>query len=389
MTNSLSFRRDSSISLPPRGAANVLAMNDLRESELADQLRFLVQTVQRNESTLRRFQKIELALISAQGLSNFFDTLFSSLPIDFNLSWVGLWLDEASAMVRELVGHDAVRELAGQRVKLGSSQEPLFGELLESGTPWLGKPNADNVGDALLSGLEGVTAKSMIVLPLVSQDVTLGVLCLASDDAERFASGMATDLLERFATVVGASMDNVSHRERLKRIGLTDPLTDLANRRYFDERLREEITRTARHGTPLACLFFDIDHFKQINDLHGHAAGDRALVAVARSARRQMRLADTLARYGGEEFAGLLLQADQRGALAVAERIRRAVSELQVLDDNDQNMTLTVSIGIALLPTADLGDTVSSANTLVASADRAMYLAKRNGRNRVELELSA
>lgn len=360
-------------------------MNEPTGSVLADRLRLLVQTVQRNETTLKRFQHIELALISAQSLSEYFDTLFGRLPVDFALSWVGLWLDENSKLVADLLGQDAMRDAAGQNLKVGGRLEPELVEALERGEPWLGMPDHGNIGGALLSTFEAPAIESVIVLPLASKDVPLGFLCLASDDPDRFAKGMATDLLERFATVAAASLDNVAHRERLKRIGFTDPLTDLANRRYFDERLREEIARTARHGSPLACVFFDIDHFKHINDLHGHASGDRALVGVARAARRQMRLADMLARYGGEEFAGLLLQADRVGALAVAERIRKAVSGLEVHDDHGGRMTLTVSVGIALLNKVDALNPMSSAVALVAAADRAMYLAKHNGRNRVEI----
>ncbi|RKP54761.1 sensor domain-containing diguanylate cyclase [Pararobbsia silviterrae] len=360
-------------------------MNEPTESVLADRLRLLVQTVQRNETTLKRFQRIELALISAQGIDAYFDTLFGRLPVDFALSWVGLWLDENTKLVSELFGQDALRDVANQCLKLGNRRDPGLVDALDRGEPWLGMPDHGNLGGTLLSMFTPANVESMIVLPLLHQDATLGFLCLASDDPDRFARGMATDLLERFATVAAASLDNVGHRERLKRIGLTDPLTDLANRRYFDERLRGEVMRSARHGAPLACIFFDIDHFKHINDLHGHSAGDRALIAVARAARRQMRLADTLSRYGGEEFAGLLLHADRTGALAAAERIRKAVQELDVLDDQGGRMVLTVSVGIAMLRAVDGANSMSSAVALVAAADRAMYLAKHNGRNRVEI----
>ncbi|HTJ93229.1 MAG TPA: sensor domain-containing diguanylate cyclase [Pararobbsia sp.] len=360
-------------------------MNESIESVLADRLRLLVQTVQRNETTLKRFQHIELELISAQTLTDYFDTLFGRLPVDFALSWVGLWLDENSKVIGELLGQDAMREAASQCLKLGNRHDPEIAQALENGEPWLGMPDHGNLGGTLLSMFKPNAVESVIILPIASRDVPLGFLCLASEDPDRFAKGMATDLLERFATIAAASLDNVAHRERLKRIGFTDPLTDLANRRYFDERLREEVTRTARHGSPLACVFFDIDHFKHINDLHGHAAGDRALIAVARAARRQMRLADTLARYGGEEFAGLLLQADRTGALAVSERIRKAIGELEVLDDRGERMSITISVGIALLRQVDTMNPMSSAVALVAAADRAMYLAKHNGRNRVEI----
>ena len=366
---------------PCSDAGAVPDANPPVESAMADQLREFVQTVQRNENTLRRFQQIELGLISAQSLSEYFHTLFVHLPVDFGLSWVGLWLDETWAKVDE-VGQDAMRACAGQHLKLAQPHELL----LDADTPWLGIPAADNLGGKVLASFGQIPAASMIVLPLNSQGSLLGFLCLASGDSQRFADGMATDLLERFAVIVAASMDNVAHRDCLTRISLTDPLTGLANRRCFDERLGKEIARSARYGAPLACVFFDLDHFKHINDTYGHTVGDRVLVAVAHCARQELRLADTLARYGGEEFAGLLPHVDQAGAIAVAERIRCAVSELKLRGDNGLPIKLTVSVGIALLKSDGAGNPLSN-SALVAAADRAMYLAKRNGRNRVEVEI--
>lgn len=164
---------------------------------------------------------------------------------------------------------------------------------------------------------------------------------------------------------------------------MTDPLTGLANRRYFDERLREETTRAARYALPVACLFIDIDGFKQINDTYGHQTGDRALVLVAACVRQQVRLGDTLARYGGEEFAALL-QGDLKDATVVAERVRQAVSALELLDESGMRIGLTVSIGVSARASKHRDDPSTPGATLIGEADRAMYLAKRHGRNRVQ-----
>jgi diguanylate cyclase (GGDEF)-like protein len=165
---------------------------------------------------------------------------------------------------------------------------------------------------------------------------------------------------------------------------MTDSLTGLANRRYFDERLREELMRAVRYGVPVACLFIDIDGFKRINDTYGHQTGDRALAVVAACVRQQVRLGDTVARYGGEEFAALL-QGDRDDALTVAERVRMAVERLDLQDDHGQRIALTVSIGVAARRVGGTAaGAVSLGREMIEEADRAMYQAKRNGRNRIE-----
>ena len=177
-------------------------------------------------------------------------------------------------------------------------------------------------------GLRGVIA----VLRIEGGEGVCGYLCMGSADPDRFAAGMATDLLQRFAVFVSAGLVNVAHRQRLRQEGVTDPLTGLPNRRYFDARLREEVQRAARVAAPVACLFVDIDSFKHINDTYGHGVGDRALVAVGACIRRSVRLGETVARYGGEEFVALV-QGDARQASVVAERVRASVEGLTVLDD--------------------------------------------------------
>jgi diguanylate cyclase (GGDEF)-like protein len=201
-------------------------------------------------------------------------------------------------------------------------------------------------------------------------------------------------MLERFTVIVAASLDNVAHREQLERLGATDALTGLPNRRYFDERLREETTRASRYRLPLGCLFIDIDGFKPINDAYGHAVGDRALAMVGACLRKQTRLGDTIARYGGEEFA-VLLQGDLKDSLVVAERMRAAVAQLDLRDnespsdspndsaENGKRIPLTVSIGVSAHGMHQGADLDSLGRTLVDEADRAMYKAKSGGRNRV------
>jgi diguanylate cyclase (GGDEF)-like protein len=157
-----------------------------------------------------------------------------------------------------------------------------------------------------------------------------------------------------------------------------DALTGLYNRGYFDERLVAEVSYGARHTSSLALLLCDVDHFKQINDAHGHPAGDGVLRSLADRLRKASRIEDVVARYGGEEFAILARGIDVRGANVFAERIRSTVAR-EPLRWEDGQVRVTVSVGVALFDP----NNVRAAHELLSAADEALYAAKNEGRNRI------
>ena len=178
--------------------------------------------------------------------------------------------------------------------------------------------------------------------------------------------------LERFADLIGLAVANAEAESRLRALAATDPLTGLANHRAFQERLVEEVARARRYGQPLSLVLLDLDHFKRVNDAHGHQVGDAALTEVGRRLLASARAGDLMARVGGEEFAWLLPATDAAGAASLAERARLGVEALPFPDVGG----LTASLGVAELGTVDDGQ------ALFRNADLALIWTKLSGRNR-------
>ena len=208
-----------------------------------------------------------------------------------------------------------------------------------------------------------------VLAPIVVSDEVWGALVVASARPSGFEPGTEGRLVA-FAELLAMAVVNTESRQALAAQASTDPLTGLVNHRRFQERLAEEASRAGRHGRDLSIALLDVDHFKQINDTAGHAAGDEVLAGVADCLRAARRTEDVVARLGGDEFALLMPEADRHAALALAERARRNIAEAD-FGGHD----LTVSIGICELSQA------GSADELVRLADGALYWGKAHGRD--------
>ncbi|MEI7430466.1 MAG: sensor domain-containing diguanylate cyclase, partial [Betaproteobacteria bacterium] len=227
--------------------------------------------------------------------------------------------------------------------------------------------------------------KSVALLPLARHGELIGSLHFGSADPERYVSDCRTDFLVRLAEIVAICLESALSQERLKLVGLTDALTGVQNRRYFEHRCPVEISQARRYKHALACMFLDIDKFKRINDTYGHQTGDDVLRSVANIIQAQLRSGDTISRYGGEEFVVLLPQSELHHALQIAERIRSSIEEQHLQAASGQVIKMTISIGLSMLSAKNLAEESHQAATgLIAAADKALYQAKHNGRNRVE-----
>jgi diguanylate cyclase (GGDEF)-like protein len=356
-----------------------LAAENLR---LRTQLAQLLEQAKHNQQILQRHQNFDLQFIAAASFDELFDLLFRSFPRAFGLDVVSLSLLDPDYDIRRMLAELNIKltELPHllffeQESELGELQGKLF-------IPLLGIYSEELHG-ALFP--EPIAAPASVsIVPLRRQERLIGCMAMGSHDRARFAPGMATDFIEHMAAIVAICLENVINHERLKYLGLTDPLTGVNNRRYIERRLREEIGRCRRQGNALSCMYIDIDHFKRINDQIGHQAGDEVLRGVAGRIKAELRLSDALGRFGGEEFVVLLIDAELPDAISVAERIRQSVAELPLLLSDGESIEVTVSIGVSALKPREDGQSIDAiAQGFVACADQALYQAKAGGRNQV------
>jgi len=218
-------------------------------------------------------------------------------------------------------------------------------------------------------------SRTLVVVPLHAEGRTIGLLVV--EHGLRRGSRIerrAVATLERFASQSALALANAWLVERLQHLASRDGLTGVANRRTLEDALATELARSRRTGRPFTLVMLDIDHFKRLNDTHGHQVGDAALRAVAEALVDSVRGCDLVGRYGGEEFAVLLPEMDPDDAVAVAERLRTRIGAL--LDP----VPMTASLGVAGHPTH-----ARDADALIKAADDALYAAKRGGRNRTVL----
>ncbi len=230
--------------------------------------------------------------------------------------------------------------------------------------------------DVAVASTQGI--RSWLGVPLFMYGGCEGVIAVQSTRRAAFRADHQR-LLESLGLQIAAALQNA----HLYELAMVDGLTGLFVRRYFDARIEEEIERSRRYGTPFSVVMMDVDDFKKLNDEHGHLIGDRVLRSIANTVKSQMRGVDTAARYGGEEIALILPRTEMVSAYSVGERIRAAIAEQRVTTDGDppKALGITASFGIASYPESG----AETGEDLVRQADRALYRAKKTGKDRVEL----
>jgi diguanylate cyclase (GGDEF)-like protein len=231
--------------------------------------------------------------------------------------------------------------------------------------------------DILLPLDPGLGIHSYLGVPVVFRGHATGLIALYNAGAHPFTEKDA-QVAELFANQVAIALDNSRRVEQMEKQAITDELTGLYNRRAFAGMAEKEVGRARRYQRPLALILFDIDHFKDVNDTHGHLVGDQVLRILTETVTKPTRTTDIVCRYGGEEFIVLMPEAGREEALAMAERLREMVSGITVVAPGG-TLSLTISLGVAELGSG--GD--ETLENLIHRADKAMYSAKAAGRNAV------
>ena len=348
------------------------------------QLEELTLEVARNDEIMRRAQRRELRLLQAESFDALITALIDGLRVSYGVDYVSLVLCDPDHDIRHLLLANGTPAEDFANLLVVESMSGLAPQYIALQQPWLGIFAAC---DHQLICPRAAEVKSIAMIPLSHRGKLLGSINLCSTDPLRFTRAHASDFLAHLGIIASFCIENTINRARLLRSGFTDVLTGWHNRRYLSVRIKEELARARRDGTRLVCLMLDVDHFKQVNDTWGHAAGDAVLRELAQRIELQVRASDIAARYGGEEFVVLLPNTEVGSASKLAERIRKEIAASPIVLPCGESITITASIGIAeVRPERDQKDLKTLGDSLIARADVALYAAKSAGRDRVVVE---
>ncbi len=346
--------------------------------ELSASLNDLIKKAKQNEATQSKFFELELYFLQSTSIAELFEKLLIDIIDRLELEVVELHLIDPNEEIQGLI-NDIYGELEFDNLIYHNNAESIE-QLYENHLDIRLSQAPETIERLFLSSKK--RAYSVAMLPLVRENVLIGSFHFGSHNKQRFVPGLATSFLQHLGSIVAICIENAVTQEQFKLLSLVDLLTRTKNRRYFIQSLTKEIARSSRSNSPISCLFMDLDHFKQVNDTHGHLTGDRALQSVATTIMPLLRKSDVLARFGGEEFTILLPDTDKNHALEIAERIRFEVSQISIVDDHNCPFSITLSIGVSTWQVNNQKITFEDAqNFLISQADKGVYLAKESGRN--------
>ncbi len=286
--------------------------------------------------------------------------------------------DANELVLRAAIGLTVPKEEIA-RARLG---EGIAGQVVESGRPMV-VANATSIDVFVAHGKRDYKTGSFISYPITMRGRKIGVLNLTDKMSGEPFNDVDLSLLDLVGPQIAIALERAEWQDRATQfqlMSITDPLTGLLNRRYLEERLTEELNRSTRYSYSMSCLMIDIDDFKKYNDLNGHQAGDAALKITAHGLKAALRSADIACRYGGEEFCILLPQTSLTEAGVIAERMRQRVAETDYPYGKTQPLgVVSISVGISTF-----ARDIDTAEKVISAADRALYNAKSQGKNRNE-----
>ena len=343
-----------------------------------DEISRIFRRLRENEEKQKKFNQIELAILSILNFRDLFEILLSEIKNKFKIPYVWISIVDESNLAPLIKSLEKSDHLSG---RLNIIKKEEFFPLLKNGPkPILANSRLKRFYK-LFPRQNDYLIKSIAVAPLLLDGDIIGSLNQADVETDRFAPDMDPDYLEQLVTKVSICLSNVTAHERLRYFAYRDPLTGLWNRRVMTDILEKEFSRSKRYDKPLCVLFLDIDYFKKVNDQYGHDQGDALLVFTAEKMMSIIREADLAARYAGDEFVIILPETKPDQAKVLADRLMDAFRSTPLVM-GDKSITISMSYGLASSDAPDVTDAAS----LIKKADANLYIAKRKrpGEERLE-----
>jgi diguanylate cyclase (GGDEF)-like protein len=324
------------------------------------------------------FHELGKALTSSLQLDQVLRTIMEKInevlrPDTWSLLLMDVEKNELFFQIATGKGAEALKDL---RIKVGQG---LAGWVAQSGQPVVVTDTSND--SRFFSQVDAKTkmeTRSVVAVPVRFRDQCLGVIELINCIGPEGFSQRDLALLEALADYAAIAIENARHVQRIHELTITDDCTTLYNARHLNFMLDTEIYRSHRYAFEFSLIFIDLDHFKSINDTHGHLIGSKLLAEIGAAIKEKCRMIDMAFRYGGDEFVVLLPQTSKENALGVANRLHKLIRETVWLQESGINANVTASVGVASYPT----DSRSKAE-LLHLADEAMYAVKNSTRDRV------
>ncbi|MEJ2182295.1 MAG: diguanylate cyclase [Nitrospirota bacterium] len=345
------------------------------QMERAEQMRSSMTTM---KEELAFFEQMNRVLTSSRDINEALCTIMRRVKdLTGAEAWSVLLADESSGdLVFEKTVGKMKRKIKKFRLKPG---EGIAGWVAQKGVPAVVSDiTKDPRFSKRVDRISHVNTRTVMSAPIVSQGKVLGVLELINKKKGDAFTERDLEILMKFVNQAALAVEKIALQQKLEELAITDDLTNLFNTRYLNRSIENEIQRSNRYNTSVSIIFMDIDHFKDINDTHGHLVGSKVLVEIGELLITELRSVDIVARYGGDEFVIVLPQTTLHNALAIAERIRKSVESGVFLVDGGYNLTITASFGVASYP-----ESSRSKEELMRLADESMYNVKHRTRNGV------
>jgi diguanylate cyclase (GGDEF)-like protein len=335
----------------------------------------LTQLLERRNEELASMIEIGTALTSSLNSHDILETIMKQVErLIHPKAWSLLLVDnDTGELVFEIAVSSVAEQLQGQRLEQGKG---IAGWVTQHGQHLLVPDvSTDERFAGQFDRMFSFTTRSIVCVPVKIKDQVIGVIELINSYEEHTFDENDILLLTVIADFAAIALENARNYKRINELVITDDLTGLYNSRQFSQLIESEVQRSERYGIPFSLVFLDLDHFKGINDTHGHLVGSRMLREFGALIKKQIRCSDMAARYGGDEFAIILPHTGKEYAVAMAGNLLGVMRQTPFVSDDNKPIALTASFGVATFP-----DDADSRAGLIKAADSAMYEVKAGGR---------